>query len=69
MEKLKEFKSEFEAIKANSDLTENRKSLLYATLMTKMENEFEIPILNDENWNAENKEIFSLYRKISTARS
>lgn len=68
MEKLKVFESEFEAIKANSDLTKSRKGMLLATLMTKLESEYNIPLLSDTKWNEQNKEIFTLYREISSAR-
>ena len=68
MEKLEMFKREFEKIKSNSELNKSRKSMLYATLMTQLEREFKIPILNDEDWNKRNFEVLKLYREISMAR-
>jgi hypothetical protein len=50
-------------------LSEPKRTQELAGLMTKMENQFSIPGLNDEKWNAENKEVIKIYREISNARN
>lgn len=66
--KLDNFKHEFDEILSNTRLTIEHKNMLLATLMTKMEHEFKIPPLNNEQFNAENERIITLYREISHAR-
>lgn len=40
----------------------------FSELMTKMEKDFDIPLLNDPEWNEKNKDIIHLYRLISDYR-
>ena len=69
MKKLERYRIEFEEIKSNCDINENRKSLLYGNLMTKLEKEFRIPMLKSEINKDYNFEAHELYRKISKARN
>ena len=50
------------------ELLEDEKIEKLAILMTKIEKEFNIPMINDKEWNEDHKEIIKLYRKISNAR-
>ncbi len=38
-------------------------------LMNMMEYQFDIPMINDDDWNEKNKEVIKMYRKISDARN
>lgn len=64
---MKEIHEEYERI-LHSDLTNEEKSRRFAKLMTKMEREFNIPILRNVEWERKNKAVVSLYRKISMSR-
>ena len=39
-----------------------------AILMTNMEYEFSVPLLNDETYNKDNPNVIKLYRKVISAR-
>lgn len=52
----------------HGDLSAEEKSRRFAKLMTKMEREFDIPILRNVEWERKNKAVVSLYRKISMSR-
>lgn len=64
---MKEIHEEYERI-LHSDLSAEEKSRRFAKLMTKMEREFNIPILRNVEWERKNKAVVSLYRKISMSR-
>lgn len=55
-------------IMADDTLTGRQKSIRLAAIMTDMEKEFHIPLLNDPEWNAAHPEIISTYRQISNMR-
>lgn len=58
-----------EKIKAKfKDETIRKDPKKLAELMTEMEIRYEIPMINDENYNEKNPEVIELYRKISNAR-
>lgn len=67
-EYLKIVEDEFKRLRSNLDIDEDRKSVLYSKLMTKMEQEFKISALNNDDFNTENEEVITLYREISYAR-
>lgn len=67
MFELNDFKQYFEIV-LSTHMTRQNRNIKLATLMTKMEQHFKIPALNSEKFNAENKEVIALYRKISDAR-
>lgn len=50
-------------------LAEYKKDKQLSKLMTNMEGQFYIQLINDNKWNEENKDIINLYRKISDSRS
>lgn len=64
---LKEINQEYEEImhsqKSNSD-----KDRLLGVLMTKMEKEYKIPLMQNQEWENKNKKVIALYRKISMSR-
>lgn len=64
---MKEIHEEYERI-LHGDLSAEEKSRRFAKLMTKMEREFDIPILRNVEWERKNKAVVSLYRKISMSR-
>lgn len=64
---LEQFRLEFDDIKA-VEMPVNQKNEALAVLMTDIEKAFNIPMINDENWNSKNKDIVELYREISEAR-
>lgn len=52
-----------------SDLSINDKDHELANLMTDMERQYNIPLINDKNWNNEHKKIIKLYRIIGNSRN
>lgn len=46
----------------------SEKNYKLARLMTKMEEAYDIPVVNNEDWNTTNKEVIELYRIISNSR-
>lgn len=46
----------------------NAKGKDLSRLMTEMERSFNIPMVNDEEYNNSNKEVIELYREISNSR-
>lgn len=40
-----------------------------ADIMTDMENEFNIPMLNDEDYNKKNADVIELYREVADSRN
>ena len=55
-------------IDANSHLTQYQKDSELAELMTAMERIYKIPMLRNEQWERDNSDIISIYRKISDMR-
>lgn len=51
-----------------SDLTSREKDRRLGELMTTMEKNFRIPLLQDLKWESENPEVIDLYRKLSLSR-
>lgn len=68
MKGLKEFEQEFQEILDRDDLEQDRKDIQLSALMTEMERIFKIPILKEEQYETENKDVIALYRKISMSR-
>lgn len=68
MKTLKEFEKEFYFILERDDLEQERKDIQLSALMTKMEREFKIPMLREEQYEKENGDVIALYRKISMSR-
>lgn len=68
LENLSKFERKYNNI-MESDLDQNDKDHKLAALMTDMERQYNIPLLNDENWNNEHKEIIKLYRIIGNSRN
>ena len=66
-DKLNHYKNEYRNIleKFKNDSLD----IAIGRLMTKMENEFNIPLINDESYNKSNPEIVSFYRELSKARN
>ncbi|WP_251132690.1 hypothetical protein [Exiguobacterium sp. s80] len=46
-----------------------QRDLKLAALMTRMEQAFHIPMLKNEEWEKEHREVIGLYRQVSDARS
>ena len=67
MEKYKEIKEKFDNIKSNVDINKDTKTLLYANLMTELENCYNISVFPDLN--SEIPEcVIQLYKDISNSR-
>lgn len=65
---LKEYENKYDNI-MDSSLDIEDKNYELSKLMTNMETDFEIPRLNNNEWNNKNKEVIELYRIISNSRS
>lgn len=68
MKTLKEYEKEFYFILERDDLEQERKDIQLSGLMTKMEMEFKIPMLREEQYAKENGDVIAQYRKISMSR-
>lgn len=64
--RLEKYRKQYDRIMELKDNEETTDRL--SILMTKMEKEFKVPALNDEEWNQNHKEVIELYRKISDTR-
>ncbi|SDM42089.1 hypothetical protein [Bacillus sp. OK048] len=62
---LSDIEKEYATILHSSD---EQKDVKLAGLMTKLEREFSIPMLKDEQWERNNKAVIAMYRKISISR-
>ncbi len=51
-----------------SDSTQFEKDKKISALMSQMEDEFRIPLLQDEEWEKSNKAVIAMYRKLSMSR-
>lgn len=67
MKSLKYFNNQYEKV-LHSELSDEQKSREYASLMTEMEQVYNIPILKDLEWEKENKPVIAMYRKLSKSR-
>lgn len=63
--RLEKYRKQYDRILG---LEDNEKIDRLSMLMTKMEREFNIPIMEDIKWNTQHKEIIELYKKISDSR-
>ncbi|MCT1905259.1 hypothetical protein [Oceanobacillus sojae] len=61
------FNNEYEKI-LHCGLFDSQKDRGYVSLMSEMEVEFRIPMLRNEEWEQQNKDVFTLYRKMSMSR-
>ncbi|WP_079524965.1 MULTISPECIES: hypothetical protein [Halobacillus] len=50
-------------------LSTGEKDRRFATLMTEMEQAFNIPMLKNQEWERENRAVIALYRKVSRSRT
>lgn len=62
------FQKQFAHIMSIGDITDEDRDFKLSDLMTKMEKTFKVPYLNNEEYNWENPQVISLYRKIAKAR-
>ncbi|WLR60171.1 hypothetical protein [Guptibacillus hwajinpoensis] len=65
--KLSEFNKQYEEVMKIKAVY--KRDVALASIMTKMEGEFKISLLNHDEWQRNNPEIGALYRKISFSRS
>ncbi|UOR14092.1 hypothetical protein [Halobacillus amylolyticus] len=64
---LNDIRKHYEMI-LDSDWSKEKKTNELSDLMTTMENAFNIPLMNDEQWNKKHEQVISLYRNISSSR-
>ncbi|MEK4031363.1 hypothetical protein MKZ02_23085 [Pseudobacillus sp. FSL P4-0506] len=64
---LEEYNQRYETI-IQGNFSDEQKDEMLASLMTEMEQAFDIPILRDEAWEAANKDVVALYRKVTMSR-
>ncbi len=69
MEDLKEINNKFEEIKNNNNLSANKKSIEYARLMTELEKVYNIPMIQNEEFDNLQEDVKELYLKISNERN
>lgn len=67
MDKYSLIKEKFESIKSDKKLDNYKKSVLYANLMTELENFYKISVLSDLNSDI-SVDIIKLYQDISNSR-
>ena len=65
--KVLKYKEEFEKIKEDSTINNDKKALKYAELMTKLEQDFNISMLQEFNSSVP-ADVINLYQEISLAR-
>lgn len=65
---LKAIKEDFEKTRADNHYSQEQKNRKYASLMSRMEWTFNIPLLADERFEALDEDIKSLYLALSYAR-
>ena len=65
---LAEYNTRYETI-LHSDLSEHEKTLKLSSLMTELEQAFNIPMIRKSEWEEKNRAVISLYRKISISRT
>lgn len=64
---LEQIRREYQEIMA-ADLSDYKRDVKLAELMTKMERHYRIPLLRNPEWEKQNPEIIALYRQISNSR-
>lgn len=65
--KVLKYKEEFEKIKEDSTINNDKKAVKYAELMTKLEQDFNISMLQEFNSSVPT-DVINLYQEISLAR-
>lgn len=65
--KVLKYKEEFEKIKEDSTINNDKKAVKYAELMTKLEQDFNISMLQEFNSSVP-ADVINLYQEISLAR-
>lgn len=65
--KLSDVNREYELVMHSTD-KQYDKNVKLSKLMTKMEREFSVPLLRNEEWERNNKKVIAMYRKISNSR-
>jgi hypothetical protein len=73
MKSLKEYKESFESLKAlEQDYIKSNRVSKYnkalSNIMTDMERDFNIPMVESEEYNSNNREVIELYRDIADSR-
>lgn len=68
MRTLKELNKEYEDI-IHSELSDQKKGIQLAELMTEMERDYKVPALRNIDWENKNRSVIALYRKISMSRN
>lgn len=63
---IEEYKNKFAEVMKEKDI--KKRNLHLASIMTEMESRYNIPMLNDEEYNRNNKEVIELYKEIADAR-
>jgi hypothetical protein len=66
---LAEINADYESILHSSSLTNYRKAVKFADLLTEMEGSYKVPMLRNPEWEKQNKPVIALYRKISLSRA
>lgn len=63
---LEYYQNEFKKVQEEKNI--RKRNMYLSRLMSQMEFDYRIPGLNDEKYNAKNKDVIDLYREISNAR-
>lgn len=66
--KVYEYETRFNAILEMSNTPADKDKML-ASLMTEMEQTFQIPMMKNKVWEEEEPEVYALYRKVADSRS
>lgn len=66
MDKLNELRLEYYSI---DGLPEPQRTLQLSNLMDELKQEYNIPLINRESYNTENKEVIQLYREVASSRN
>ena len=66
MDKLKGFIDEYYKI---LELKEAQRTLLLSSLMDDMQQEYNIPLINNKAFNNKNKAVIQLYKELSSSRN
>lgn len=68
-EELEKIEMEYKNILKNDEISQIQLNLKLSELMTKMENLYHIPALNDTQYNKEHRTIMTLYLMIANSRN
>ena len=66
--KLEEYIARAEQIQSEEQTSAEDKAVRLANIMTKMENQYSIPMLKNETWEQQNQDVIKAYRRISDMR-